>query len=169
MPQWLQHFHMKITPASPSHYMVCTPSWLHGFSPRQCFVPDPLLWTVKGSLCYREQVLINVVLLPTAFKRKKLHLRESFKTPQHSPREDIPSRPQHEAISVTLVRQLYLGKMRTGTIAWHYTDPFCASRGCWTHHTPHFGPYHATVLKISHSGYKQRWPPYTHTRAVCFH
>lgn len=85
MPQWLQHFHMKITPASPSHYMVCTPSWLHGFSPRQCFVPDPLLWTVKGSLCYREQVLINVVLLPTAFKRKNYIWESPSKLPSIHP------------------------------------------------------------------------------------
>lgn len=39
-------------------------------------------------------------------------------------------------ISFSLVRQLYLGKMRRWTITWHYIDLLCASGGCRMNH-PH--------------------------------
>lgn len=111
----------------PSHDVVRRPSWLHGFSSRHCFVPDP---NREGVSLPQRTGLYQCGALTNSFQQGKLCLRESFRAPQHPPERIFLEGHSMKPISVSLVRQLYLGKMRKGIIAWPYTDPLCASRGC---------------------------------------
>lgn len=113
------------------------------------------------------RVFISVVLLPTAFSRENYT--------QESPSE-LPTIHQRgysfKAIAWSLFLFLWSGNFTLGK--WEREQlpgtslTLSVPPGAIEHITPpHFGPCHDTVPKISHSGCKQRWPPYTHTPAYC--
>lgn len=137
--------------------MVCRPSWLHRFSSKQCSFPNRLLWTAKGCLCHTEQVIISVVLLPTAFNRENYIPESPSKLPSIHQRGY-----SFKAIAWSLFLFLWSGNFTLGK--WEQeqlpstTLTLSVLPEAVEHITPpHFGPCHGTVLKISHSGCKQMW------------